>query len=423
MTPSALPTWARVGIGVARRGGVPGLRLRPRPPCGPRRLDRRPRRRRCSRTGSRRSGRAAVRVGVRGACASREDRICGLAGCARVRMPRQLSKCGVPGPQPPPTAARAPSARGSGRRGRTGSRSASASRTSTPSAASSRAVRSRWATPARRRPRRTSPRRRSRPAASRASAGSRTEATSTWWRAVSGPTSGSSPCSTADGSSGVSSTTSARCRPSPSTAPTSARQLVSASTGSQLGHRVLQGRDSTSRPWPALGPRPHRAVAGDEVDPVAGPRGERGQQQRGVHRRVEPRDVVDPAGRGAPGVEHEHHPTVALGLPGADHHVRLRALARQSMLRTSSPRDVLAQRVELRALPAHPHRSPPVELAQPGQPAGQVLAGVERRQHPHRARRLQRWPAGRRGRAARGCATVTRSVRTVAATGRHAAWS
>ena len=116
--------------------------------------------------------------------------------------------------------------------------------------------------------------------------------------------------------------------------------------------------------------------------------------------------------------------------------------------------DVLAQRVELRALAAHPHRRPPVELAQPGQPAGQVLAGVERRQHAHRARapasvpcraaspsgprRAHRDPVGtpvaaagrarrswsstsvrrrRRGRAGAGC----RSRRPTAATRRAAA--
>ena len=48
---------------------------------------------------------------------------------------------------------------------------------------------------------------------------------------MSGPTSGSSPLWMAEGSSAVRSTTSARCRPNVSTAPTSRRQLVSTSTG------------------------------------------------------------------------------------------------------------------------------------------------------------------------------------------------
>ena len=56
--------------------------------------------------------------------------------------------------------------------------------------------------------------------------------------------------------------------------------------------------------------------------------------------------------------------------------------------------DVLAQRVELRPRPAHPDRGPAVELAQPGQPAGQVLAGLERRQRPHHAGDVERALAG-----------------------------
>ena len=103
--------------------------------------------------------------------------------------------------------------------------------------------------------------------------------------------------------------------------------------------------------------------------------------------------------------------------------VRLRALARQSTLRTSSPLDVLPQRVELGALAAHPHRGPAVELAQPGEPAGQVLAcDGNGRQHPQRARapRSLPWrparPSGPRVR------TVTRSAVQVAAPGRAAAW-
>ena len=51
-----------------------------------------------------------------------------------------------------------------------------------------------------------------------------------------------------------------------------------------------------------------------------------------------------------------------------------RAVARQSIERTSSPLDVLAQRVELGALAADPDRRASVQLAQPGQPRRQVLA-------------------------------------------------
>ena len=90
---------------------------------------------------------------------------------------------------------------------------------------------------------------------------------------------------------------------------------------------------------PVPGPHPARTAGRrPEVDAVAGTRRERRQQQRGVHRGVEPGHVVDPARRGPRGVEDQQHPAVALGLPGAHHDVRLRAVARQSMLRTSSPR-------------------------------------------------------------------------------------
>ena len=161
------------------------------------------------------------------------------------------------------------------------------------------------------------------------------------------------------------------------------------------------------RPQPAA----HPPVAGDEVDPVAGPGGQRRQQQGGVHRRVESGYVVDPAGRRTRGVEHQHHPAVALGLPGADHDDAV-ARARPPVDRADVvAADVLAQRVELRPLPAHPHRGPAVELAQPGQPAGQVLAGLERRQRPHHALDRSGSAAGRRARAGPRSRTVTPTAR------------
>ena len=159
-----------------------------------------------------------------------------------------------------------------------------------------------------------------RAAASRSSAGSRTEASTTRWCRVSVGSTGSSPSSTADGSSGVSSTTSARCRPSAGDRAGQGGPVGLGDHRLEVGHRVLEVRGDvagTGRAQPGADP----PVAGHEVDPVAGAGGERGEQQRGVHRGVEPGHVVDPAGRGARGVEHQHHPAVALGLPGAHHDV------------------------------------------------------------------------------------------------------
>ena len=112
------------------------------------------------------------------------------------------------------------------------------------------------------------------------------------------------------------------------------------------------------------------------------------QQQRGVHRRVEPRHVLDPPGRRARGVEHQHHPPVPLGLPGADHDVAVAGAGPPVDRAYVVAADVLAQRVELRALAAHPHRRPPVQVAQPGEPAdGRCLRESNGGSDPHRARR------------------------------------
>ena len=52
---------------------------------------------------------------------------------------------------------------------------------------------------------------------------------------------------------------------------------------------------ATSRAPGRAQPGPDPPVAGHEVDPVAGAGRQRGEQQRGVHRRVQPRHVLDPA--------------------------------------------------------------------------------------------------------------------------------
>ncbi len=62
---------------------------------------------------------------------------------------------------------------------------------------------------------------------------------------------------------------------------------------------------------------PDLPVDREQVDPVAGPAGQRPEQQCRVQRRVEPGHVADAARAGPAGVEHEQHLAVALGAPGA----------------------------------------------------------------------------------------------------------
>ena len=133
-------------------------------------------------------------------------------------------------------------------------------------------------------------------------------------------------------------------------------------------------------------PRADAPVAGHDVDAVSRSSGERGEQQRGLHRGVQAGYVVDAAGGDPRGVEHQDDAPVALGLPGADHDV---AVARRGAPVDGADvvaADVLAQRVELRALAAHAHRRSAVQVAQPRQPRRQVLARLERRQRPQRRR-------------------------------------
>ena len=158
-------------------------------------------------------------------------------------------------------------------------------------------------------------------------------------------------------------------------------------------HRAAPGADD---------PGPHPPVRGDQVDPVTRARGQRGQQQRGVHRRVEPRDAADPAGRRAAGVQHDHDPAVPLRPPGPHDDIRV-ARRRPPVDRPDIVAEhVGAERVELAALPADHRLVLPVELAEPGQLLGQMLAGQERRQHPDGQRRGHAaLPAGQAERAER----------------------
>ena len=133
--------------------------------------------------------------------------------------------------------------------------------------------------------------------------------------------------------------------------------------------------------------------------------GDGGEEEGGVHAGVEPRRVADAAGARARGVEHDDDAAVLLGLPRPHDEV-------------AAPRgrppvdgahvvalDVVAQRVELRALPAGAHRRAPVELAQHGEPARDVPARRERVEHPqppgHLERGLPRGDAERSAQAER----------------------
>ena len=139
-------------------------------------------------------------------------------------------------------------------------------------------------------------------------------------------------------------------------------------------------------------PGSRHPVVCDEVDVVTRAGGQRGQQQCGIHRPVQPwpaarvasrRVDADPARRRASGVQHDHHAAVALRTPGPHHDV--------CAPRRGAPVDrahvvadhVLAQRVELGALAADQHGDHAVQFAQLGQPGRQMLARQERRQNPH----------------------------------------
>ena len=214
MTPSGLPTWARIGIGVLAEAVVLAYVFVVGRAAVPTRAHRRPRRGaprgpgRQPRPGGARQqmpltvvGHAGRRPGVRGR----------RTGVSRPGEPRATgdpwafrSGSGRPGPAAAARRRRRPRARpGRAAAPRCRRRRGSACSAAAASYTSARS---------------------SRRAAIRSRAGSRTDARTTrWWR-VSVGSAGRSPSSTADGSRGVRSTTSARRRPSPLTARASADQ-------------------------------------------------------------------------------------------------------------------------------------------------------------------------------------------------------
>ena len=129
-------------------------------------------------------------------------------------------------------------------------------------------------------------------------------------------------------------------------------------------------------------------VHAQQVHPVPGLPGQRRQQQRRVEGGIEPRRLAEASGGGARGVHHDQHVTVPLGPPGAHHHAAP-ARGRPPVDRA----DVVAvhevaQGVELGALSALVDRGEPLDLPQPLDAGGEVLAGAEGVQGQH--------PSGRR---------------------------
>ncbi len=150
-------------------------------------------------------------------------------------------------------------------------------------------------------------------------------------------------------------------------------------------HGVDQGRQDVAR-CAALDQGAYLSVVGEEVDAVAGARGQGGQEQSRVHGGVEARCVAHAACRRAAGVEDEQDVPVAFGAPGAYGDGGL-AGGRAPVDGTGVVAgDVLAQTVELRALAAGEDAGAAVEFAEAGQLGGQVLAAGERGQNADRPR-------------------------------------
>ena len=149
---------------------------------------------------------------------------------------------------------------------------------------------------------------------------------------------------------------------------------------------------------------PRHPVVGEEVDVVTGPGGQRRQQQCGVHRPVQPRPAAGSAAVGStptrPADVRPVSRTSTTRRSRSGRHVRTttsarRAVARQSIDRTSSPIDVLTQRVELGALTADQHAAAArrARAASPAATAGACATGTAAGSGPARAP-VRALPAG-----------------------------
>ena len=216
----------------------------------------------------------------------------------------------------------------------------------------------------------------------------------------------------------MSSTTSARCVPSRTTSVASADQSASTSRDSTGARVEIVSCSRRARSVPEIRAWTTRSPASTctRSRRVAG---ERGEQQRGIHRGVQPRCVADPAGAGARGVEHDDHPAVLLGLPGAHDEVLAPGGGAPVDGAHVVAVDVVAQAVELGALAADAHRGTPVELrAARASRLGRCLREGNGVQRPDRPGHRDATAAARPGPAARATRTVTRSATPVAAPGR-----
>ncbi len=186
--------------------------------------------------------------------------------------------------------------------------------------------------------------------------------------------------------------------------------------GVQHRHRAGEGGEHVAPARPDH-PGADPAVHGQQVDPVAGPRGQRRQQQRRVHRGVQPRHASHPARRGASGVQQHDDPPVPLWPPGGDHDLGPPGRGPPVDGPDVVAGHVLAQRVELGPLPPDQRPVHAVKLTQPGQLLREVPPAEERRQHPDRpGRATAALPAGQPERSKR--ADCHRAGLPVAAPGR-----
>ena len=146
----------------------------------------------------------------------------------------------------------------------------------------------------------------------------------------------------------------------------------------------------------------------------------RGQQQCGVHRPVQPRPAArvgrgrvdaDAARRRASGVEHDDDPTVAFGPPGPDHDIGAARGGPPVDRAHVVAHDILAQRVELGALPADQQRAACRRARAAGPAATADACATGTAAGPGSATARGANAAGRPGPAARSSARSPRPTR------------
>ena len=209
----------------------------------------------------------------------------------------------------------------------------------------------------------------------------------------------------------MNSTTSERRRARRSTSPTSSRPSLSTRAGSSSAIASTSRASSSPRPAPSTEARTCRSSASRSTRSparVASAASSSAASSAASSRGTSP----DPARRRAAGVDDQQHPPVALRPPGAHDDALPPGRGPPVDRADVVAGDVVAQRVELGALPPDVRRGQPVQLAQPGQPLGQEA--------PARRRPAARAP--RQGTSCRPCRAATPSgpsARTVTRSGRR----